>query len=742
MRKRKTGLILIVILWFWVGNVFGQSKDILSAEFFIQLDTNELSVSGKAVYTVKILKNTDTLRFDADDVLHLKSIKINGKKISFEHKNGSVIIRHGFKAGKKAGLVFEWEGKPRRAMYFTGWKTGGRKQIWTQGQGKKNSGWMPVVDHLNDKFSWIMHVRFPSSYRVISNGKLVKRETKNGMTERTFVQDKPASSYLIFLGVGHYESLKKQTGKNLVPVESYFYPGDSAFLATYHDFSGAFRFLEEYLETPYPWPVYRQLPIRDFFYGGMENLTATTLNERYYTDSLSVNDTDPFNVTVHELAHQWFGNLVTEKASRDHWLHESFATFLAREAEKNLYGRDYYDYENFREKEKIIKAFIRGDTVPLQNGKASSLTFYQKGAWILRMMRDRLGEEKFRRVLKTFLKQYAYKNASTEDFQKVLFEVTGDSIPDFFGRWFRSAKIPVFKIKTEGEKIIVEGEPDMSIPVRVYFRNGSSKDFTVKGNQVLNVKGATGFILDPENRFLYKTDWTFRGNWLNVFRKEKNWMALYQLTEKIPADTVVKHFRFFKDVLAWDYFYPLHELIVIKLKDAPDTLKMQAAKVLLRKKNINQRRLAIMLFDKIPADLKSYYESLLNDPSYVTKGLVLQQLIFSFPGDRAGYLDITKNITGGSDKAFRMLWLVLALNTGGYLNRQEEVQALKELTGYASPEYPYQVRMEAFFWIDRLGLYSPDVEQWLKQAAGYFNPALARLAKELLKKYGKEKEGK
>ncbi len=729
---------VIMLSYLVVMNISAQSKDLLSAEYFIRLDTNDLSVSGRAVYVVKILSDTDTVRFDADDVLGFQEVKVDGRNVRFDRKDGKLVIRHRFVAGKEVEIAFKWSGKPRRGMYFTGWKTGGRKQIWTQGQGKKNSGWMPVVDNMNEKFSWIIHVRFDSTYQVISNGVLKEKRHLNGETEWTFVQNKPASSYLIFLGTGRYDILKDTTGKNRVPVEQFVYRGDASYGVTYHDFDKAFDFIESYLETPYPWPVYRQLPIRDFFYGGMENLMATTFNEHYYVDSISVNDTDPFNVLAHELAHQWFGDWVTEKASRDHWLHESFATFLAREAEKKLYGKDDYDFKNYTEKRRIIDAYYRGDTVPLQNAKAGSLTFYQKGAWILRMMRDRVGEEKFRLVLKNFLKKYAYQNASTEDFQRVLYETVHDSLPDFFERWFRSAYIPKIKIRIEANKLKAEGDVKAELPIRLYFRDGRYKDLIIKGNQTLATDGVIGYIPDPENRFLYDLDWELPSDWMMIFRFEKNWINLYRLTEKIPADTLQRYFRFFKDIMSWDYYYPLNYLIVNKLGSVSYDMKMEAAKILLRKKDLNQRRLALMLFDKIPVEMREDYEMLLRDSSYETKKLALERLAVDFPAERKRYLDMTGGVRGGSDRSFRMLWLVVAISTKGYTNVEERKRFLRELIEYASPAYSVQVRMVALGWIDRLGLYVDPVNQWLEQAAGYFHPSLSRYAMELMEKSRKK----
>lgn len=249
--------------------------------------------------------------------------------------------------------------------------------------------------------------------------------------------EKPMSSYLLMLAIGKF---KKQTqrSKSGVPLELYLEEKDSSLhTTTYKHTKEIFDFLEKEIGFPYPWHVYRQAPVKDFLYAGMENTSATLFNTRYVVDAIGFKDRSYLNVNAHELAHQWFGNLITAETGKHHWLQEGFATYFALLAERNIYGEDHF-YHALYETAQQLKFASRTDTIPVLNPKASSLTFYQKGAWALFVMHETLGDKDFKKVIKNYLQKNAFQNVNTQDFFDEITKVSKFDAENFSKVWLET----------------------------------------------------------------------------------------------------------------------------------------------------------------------------------------------------------------------------------------------------------------------------------------------------------------
>ncbi|MEQ3661779.1 MAG: M1 family aminopeptidase, partial [Flavobacterium sp.] len=197
-------------------------------------------------------------------------------------------------------------------------------------------------------------------------------------------------------------------------------------------------FLEKEIGVKYPWGIYRQVPVRDFLYAGMENTTSTIFAQDFVVDEIGFNYKNYVNVNAHELAHQWFGDFVTAKESKHHWLQEGFATYYALLAEKEIFGDDYFNYELFQMAEQLRDA-AKSDTIPVLNEKASSLTFYKKGAWALHYLRSQIGACKFQKAVKRYLKKYAFKNVDTDEFLAEIKKVSKFDTDKFKKEWLENS---------------------------------------------------------------------------------------------------------------------------------------------------------------------------------------------------------------------------------------------------------------------------------------------------------------
>jgi len=421
-----------------------KNVDFKSLNARLNFDYDKKAVSGSVNYTFEVEGHKpDTIYIDAQNI-NFETVRVNGKK-----KTGWVAtpkllkIYKGFKRGKNK-LEITYNANPRQTLYFV--QDGDDQQIWTQGQGKYTSHWLPSFDDVNEKLVFNITATYDKAYTVLSNGALADTVTNGNLKTWSYKMDKPMSSYLAMLSIGKFHRWNMQSFGG-TPIELYLREKDTAkFLSTYRYTSDAFEFLEKETGVPYPWGVYKQVPAVDFLYAGMENTTATIFAQDYVVDEIGFNDRTYLNVNAHELAHQWFGDLITEESGKHHWLQEGFATYYAMLVERRLFGYNYFNNELYQMAERLQQA-SKTDTIPVLNEKASTLTFYQKGAWSLHALSQEIGEEAFKVAIKSYLEKYAFKNVNTDQFLAEIKSAAPQCDTDAFKqRWLESAVFPIQEV--------------------------------------------------------------------------------------------------------------------------------------------------------------------------------------------------------------------------------------------------------------------------------------------------------
>lgn len=401
----------------------------------IAINSTEKSISGEVKYDFEVLKPIDTIKIDAQNMT-FSDAKMNKKKINFRTNGKQLLLIFPFKKGKNT-VSLEYMAKPKQALYFVGSESTNNLQIWTQGQGKYTSNWFPSFDDVNEKMIFDLEVAFDSKYQVISNGILQNKVEKNNSTYWKYAMQKPISSYLLMLAIGNFDK-KVEFSKSGIPLEMYYEPDNlGKFEPTYRYSKQIFDYLEKEIGARYPWKIYKQIPVRDFLYAGMENTSATLFSTNYVVDSIGFNDRNYTNINAHELAHQWFGDLLTAQNGKHHWLQEGFATYYALLAEKEIFGDDYF-YFKLYESAQQLKYASKTDTIPVLNPKASSLTFYQKGAWALHVLRENIGDKAFRKAVKLYLKKHSFENVITQDFFDEIKKVSKYNLDNFSKIWLES----------------------------------------------------------------------------------------------------------------------------------------------------------------------------------------------------------------------------------------------------------------------------------------------------------------
>ncbi len=346
---------IFVLLFLNTFNLIAQnSVDFKSVEAQLTVNPTQKSISGNITYIFEVKNTTDTIFIDAKAMI-FNDLYINNKKVNYLSTHKHLKIYEGFKIGKNK-LTFSYKAQPKQTLYFveTNENNVPDLEIWTQGQGKYTSHWLPSFDDVNEKVIFNISITFDKNYTVISNGKL-KKVTKNQATKTWIYQmQKPMSSYLVMLAIGKF--YKKESKRGKTPLEFYLAENNSKkFAFTYAHSEQIFRYLEREIGINYPWKIYRQIPVKDFIYAGMENTTSTLFSTDYVVDSIGFNDKNYCNINAHELAHQWFGNLITAKNSQHHWLHEGFATYYALLAEQEVFGENYFAFEMLQMAEQLKK---------------------------------------------------------------------------------------------------------------------------------------------------------------------------------------------------------------------------------------------------------------------------------------------------------------------------------------------------------------------------------------------------
>jgi len=432
------------ILLFFTTFIFAQQTqfvDFKSVKGQLKLDVADKTIAGSVEYQFDVLKPTDTIKIDAKNMEFTK-IRINQKEVNFLNTGKELQLIDNFQKGKNV-LTFDYWAKPKQALYFINMENS-EVQIWTQGQGRYTSNWFPSFDDVNEKLVFDFGITFNKDYQVISNGTLKEKTTNGDLTQWQYGMEEPMSSYLAMLAIGKYDK-KELKAKSKVPLEYYLENKDvNRFESTYRYSKRIFDFLEKEIGVKYPWEIYREIPVRDFLYAGMENTTSTLFATRYVVDSIGFEDRNYTNVDAHELAHHWFGDLITAESSTHHWLQEGFATYYALLAERDIYGEDYF-YSKLYDSAQQIKFASRTDSVPVLNAKASSLTFYEKGAWALFVLHEAIGDKAFKKVIKSYLKKYAYQTVNTQNFFDEIKKVSDFDLDKFQKTWLES---PAFDTPT------------------------------------------------------------------------------------------------------------------------------------------------------------------------------------------------------------------------------------------------------------------------------------------------------
>ncbi|WP_207224222.1 M1 family metallopeptidase [Aquimarina brevivitae] len=415
--------------------------DFITAKVKVQPDFDTKSITGTVQYTFDVKEATATFFIDAQRMT-IAQVLLDAAVVPFTYQDNKITITEPLAANTSHTIAISYKASPKKALYFVP-DYMGRDQIWTQGQGKYSSNWLPSFDDMNEKVEFDLSVVYKKGYEVIANGALKETKVLNDSLQQwNYDMTHPMSSYLVAMAIGIYDKVE-ETSKNGIPLVNYIYPEDSLdYKFTYKHNKEIFDFLVDEIGVAFPWQNYKQVPVKDFLYAGMENTTATIFSDAFVVDSIAYKDRNYINVNAHELAHQWFGDLVTETEGTHHWLQEGFATYYALLAERKIFGEDYFLYKLYESAEQLTALSQSPQATSLLDPKANSLTFYQRGAWTLFALQKLIGKANFKITIHNYLQQHQFDNVSTADFFEIATEVSGVELTNFKQQWLENVSFP------------------------------------------------------------------------------------------------------------------------------------------------------------------------------------------------------------------------------------------------------------------------------------------------------------
>lgn len=420
------------------------------------LDFKTSSITGEAVHQVEAVHSVDRVTFDAVE-LEFTEVLVDGKSTTWDASSGQAVHVHlptTLTAGAQATVTLRWTATPRRGLYFIGPDRQYPKrprQVWTQGQDIDSRWYFPCLDTPAQKCPSRVTATFPASMMALSNGRLTSDATRAGRRRMTYELDAPHSPYLITLVVGEFEEHVATAGKTTITT---LFPkgrrGDA--LRCVKRTPQMVELFESLTGRPYPWGDYAQVFVSEFIFGGMENTSATTLTDSVLHDARAALDYSAEPLISHELAHQWFGDLLTCRDWSHGWLNEGFATYsevLWKEAADGVDEADHQrmlDLETYLEEtnERYARPIVaRSFDAPID---LFDRHLYEKGGLVLHELRTRLRDAPFRKVIREYVAAHAHGAVETVDLARAIERATGRNMDRFFDEYVHRAGHPMLKV--------------------------------------------------------------------------------------------------------------------------------------------------------------------------------------------------------------------------------------------------------------------------------------------------------
>jgi aminopeptidase N len=506
--------------------------DVLHYVFRVTLNDQTDSIAGETTVEVRFLENNvTTMSLDLASMAEDKGMVVTAvtsasASAPYEHKEDrlKITLDPAPKAGERRTFAIRYRGVPRAGLRI-GKNRHDDRTFFSENWPDKARHWLPTLDHPSDKATSEFLVTAPARYQVVANGLLQEeRDLGDGRRLTHWKESVPIATWLNAIGVAQFAAHHAGTVRG-VPLETWVYHQDRDPIVSALETPGR-RVIEFYAEHVGPYPYEKLAGVQAAGVGGgIEHASAIFYGER------SVYGRDVTNLVAHEIAHQWFGDSVTERDWDDVWLSEGFATYFTLLFTEHDRGRDAFVAGLKRSREIVFTTEGRNPGLAVIHNnladtrKVVNRLVYDKGGWTLHMLRNLIGTEAFWAGIQDYYRRYRDGNASTDEFRQVMEENSHRDLSWFFRQWLKQPGSPVvegsWQYRPEDKRIAIElAQVQSGDPYRLPLEIGISIDGASEARieklelterkqhfDVSAEKTPSAVTLDPNCWILMKADW-------------------------------------------------------------------------------------------------------------------------------------------------------------------------------------------------------------------------------------------
>lgn len=504
-----------------------ENIDIQHYKFEIHLNDTTDRIEGRANVSVKFLKTIKHFTLDliqensTNKGMSVHSVMSGGLDCVYTHTNNKLEIQpvNPAKKGQIIDFQIKYSGIPADGLIISE-NSHGERTFFGDNWPNRAKHWLPTVDHPSDKATLEFKIYAPQYYELISNGNLVKKKQIEDAMEFThWKEDVPVPTKLMVIGAAQF-AVDNTGNYEKIPVSSWVFEKDKETGFQNYQFGAkALKYFSE-LIGPYPYSKLAHVQSKTR-YGGMENAGCIFYHERTATSKNSQE-----RLFAHEVAHQWFGNSVTEQNWHHVWLSEGFATYLTHIYNQHFYGDELFRKGLKQDSERVIRYFRQNpapiiDTTVTEYIRLLNANSYQKASWVLHMLRMDLGDQIFFKVLQKYYAEYKNSTALTYDFQHIAETLSGKNLDTFFRQWLWQAGHPVLNYNWEQTssntislKILqtqaYHAKFEFPLDIRIVYKDGSAYTVSLRVSKVESIHHlqtndeVEEIILDPDCKLLFE----------------------------------------------------------------------------------------------------------------------------------------------------------------------------------------------------------------------------------------------
>ncbi len=526
----RSGMTLLMLFLLTLGIAQEQLDrlsqiDVLHYTFDLTLSDQTNTIDGRALVRLRLLQPMDQVALDLqsrqnDAGMEVQSIQLDGEELEYSHQGQSlrIFLPKGLTAGTNLDLQIAYQGVPQDGLII-GENRFGSRTFFGDNWPNRARHWLPTVDHPSDKATVEWIVTAPGVYQVVANGRQTEETTlPDGRRLTRFATEVPLPTKVMVIGVAPF-AVQYAGDANGIPVTSWVFPDNRE--EGFYDYQPAVSILEWFMEEVGPYPYLKLANVQSKTrYGGMENA-----GNIFYFENSVTGKRERNALIAHEIAHQWFGNSATEGSWYHVWLSEGFATYFTHLWVEATEGREVLDERLQADRLQVLR-YGRRRSAPIIDPSVRDFNqllnpnSYQKGGWVLHMLRRKIGDQAFWQGIRTYYRRYQLRNALTEDLRAVMEEVSGQDLQQFFDQWLRQPGFPDLEVQwnvLEGggtaEVTITQKQDELfTFPLTIQVADTELSDL---GTKSVEISGRTQtvrvpfsgkaetLVLDPETDLLF-----------------------------------------------------------------------------------------------------------------------------------------------------------------------------------------------------------------------------------------------